>query len=300
VNNLVLNELKLDYLTATSNDTELVLDEWTTHRARILQYVGFAHSDNRIFEGLALQQGKLNRLCRLSSHRANELWELCVGMRATRLDLALDVLTENTFAEDLNCWSIVSSRASTFISTHEKNKSRGFTLYVGSRKSERFLRVYDKSVEGNLDYPGVVRFELELKGSLARRVFRMIEEYGLSSPMQCVFRDEIYRLLKGVELERIGWFLGDRTPMTVVSEEKDHSAYLINQVKKMLLSDQRKGYHNEVREIIKACLLNFGVDDNIYTVADVLELLAERTENDKVSEEYEMLYERVKARNGQF
>ena len=300
MNNISLNELKLDYLTCTSNDLPLVLDEYTTHRARVLQYVGYSHSDGKIFEGSALQHGRLNRLCRLSSYRANELWELCIGMRASRLDLALDVRTDELLPEELHCWSLIAQRRATFISTHENKKRKGFTLYVGSRKSERFLRVYDKSVESNLVTPNITRFELELKGSVARHVFRMIEEYGLSSPMQHVFRDEIARLLEGFNLEIIPWFLGDRTPMIVLSEERDHASYLINQVKPMLMKDQRTGYANEIRTIIKDCLLNFGTDEYVYTVEDVLELLVRRDIREGSKDTLMALFQGMLERNEQF
>jgi hypothetical protein len=297
VQNLELNELKLDYLTCTSNDLPLVLDEWTTHKARVLQYIGYCHTDQKIFEGFAMQKDKLNRLCRLSSYRANELWELCAGMRATRLDLALDVKTDDLFPEDLHCWSLIAQRKATFIETHENRERKGFTLYVGSRKSERFLRVYDKSAESNLSVPNVTRFELELKGSVARHVFRMVEEYGLSSPMQHVFRDEIARLLTGFELEQVPWFLGDRTPLIVKSEERDHATYLLSQIRPMLLKDQRNGYEKEVNDIIKACLLNFGIEDYIHTVEDVLALLSQRHTEERERAGIIELYERMLARN---
>lgn len=296
---LVLNELKLDYLTCSSWDLELVLDEYTVHKARVLNYHGYCHSDNKVFEGVGLQRGKEHRLCRLSSYRANELWELCVGMRASRIDIALDVKVSELFAEELHCWSLISQRRATYIATHENRKRKGFTLYVGSRKSERFLRVYDKSVESNLLEPNIIRFELELKGSVAMNVFRMIEEYGLSSPMQHVFRDELYRLMEGFGLEQVGWFLGDRTPLILQSTESDHSTYLLNQIKPMLLNDQRKGFKSEVSQIISACLLNFELEDYVYSKEDILHFLSQRDEKEKVRDEILELYEERLRRNGQ-
>jgi len=48
---------------------------------------------------------------------------------------------------------------------------KGVTLYVGSRTSPRFGRIYDKWNESQLDYyRGCVRWELEQKGRLAARV----------------------------------------------------------------------------------------------------------------------------------
>jgi DNA relaxase NicK len=47
----------------------------------------------------------------------------------------------------------------------------GSTLYVGSRSSDRFFRVYDKTAESGFDYPERSwRYEIEYKGERAKKV----------------------------------------------------------------------------------------------------------------------------------
>lgn len=57
----------------------------------------------------------------------------------------------------------------------------GYTLYVGSRTSDVFLRMYNKYVEsgGDRHYKGAVRYEVELKGAVAQSV-----GYQLASVIQ--------------------------------------------------------------------------------------------------------------------
>lgn len=47
----------------------------------------------------------------------------------------------------------------------------GNTLYLGSRKSERMIRVYNKEKESEGRYPASVRIEVEFKGEQARSVY---------------------------------------------------------------------------------------------------------------------------------
>jgi Replication initiation factor len=59
---------------------------------------------------------------------------------------------------------------------------KGMTLYIGSRTSERMLRIYDKGIEqGGGPLTDYLRFELELKGDTAKRAVKAISQYGLQS-----------------------------------------------------------------------------------------------------------------------
>lgn len=54
-----------------------------------------------------------------------------------------------------------------------QNSMRGSTLYVGSRTSGMFGRVYDKGVEKGIAEPGELwRYELEVKGGQARECYK--------------------------------------------------------------------------------------------------------------------------------
>jgi len=80
---------------------------------------------------------------------------LAVSERITRIDIATDILTSVTPKEFANC-----RLAGKFKSGGEQHSPTGATEYVGSRKSEQFLRVYVY----NEPHPraGILRVEFEL------------------------------------------------------------------------------------------------------------------------------------------
>lgn len=53
----------------------------------------------------------------------------------------------------------------------------GWTVYVGSRTSEKFLRIYDKQAEAGLDQP-LTRVELECKGDYAEGIAQHVDAEG--------------------------------------------------------------------------------------------------------------------------
>ena len=59
----------------------------------------------------------------------------------------------------------------------KKNGRVGKTIYIGSRSSEKMIRIYDKAAEQNQE--GVwIRYEIETKGDFADKCFRRIKEAG--------------------------------------------------------------------------------------------------------------------------
>jgi hypothetical protein len=63
--------------------------------------------------------------------------------------------------------------------TTKLNGSGGATCYIGSRKSDTFIRVYDKFAEsGDQAYRGAVRFEVELKNERALQAYKQVEGRG--------------------------------------------------------------------------------------------------------------------------
>lgn len=103
------------------------------------------------------------------------------NFRCTRLDLAVDVLI--TDGRRGLCWHVMEN----VLEAEEKYRGRGAfpvptliwskageTLYIGSRSSDKYFRLYDKSLEQGVDTNGSgrwYRFELELKRSVANDVF---------------------------------------------------------------------------------------------------------------------------------
>jgi hypothetical protein len=100
----------------------------------------------------------------------------------TRLDLALDYFTDETPSElitfhmdalaSCEAGDLVSPR--TFYPIHPKTnklESQGFTLYLGSNKSDAFSRIYDKGQQTGNRPPGTwIRWELETKDTKATQI----------------------------------------------------------------------------------------------------------------------------------
>lgn len=145
-----------------------------------------------------------------------------LGGQVTRIDIALDVL--DAFIDIVGMYSIVKRGGcitpSKKFSYIEGNS--GQTLYIGSRQSERMLRVYDKAAEQGA--PGHwTRFELEVKGARARAVAHHVGVFGSQTipgiivdfanfpgyewPGECPFNVEPVDLpsIKGKETDTAKW-----------------------------------------------------------------------------------------------
>ena len=127
-------------------------------------------------------------LALLSGYSALELLQFfySLGGVATRIDFAFDdmsgLLDLDVIASYLRAGQ-VSTRWKMFQvvrgrSDVGKSDFQGYTIYVGSRKSESFLRFYDKKAEREnkgfeVEHEKWVRVELELKDKKAAKVFEI-------------------------------------------------------------------------------------------------------------------------------
>ncbi len=93
------------------------------------------------------------------------------GGNISRLDLAKD-LTEEPFDYEAVYQSIKQGTAGGNTRTFSKLESgeNGYTIYMGSRQSERFARLYNKAAQSGLPDALWARFEIETKGMVARAV----------------------------------------------------------------------------------------------------------------------------------
>lgn len=101
---------------------------------------------------------------------------LLMGASVSRIDIAIDIpehldlkaykaaLDEGAAVTRARDWNLIVGRT-------------GQTLYVGSRTSEKFLRIYDKAAEQNTEGPWF-RIELECKGDFARGVSKHVDAEG--------------------------------------------------------------------------------------------------------------------------
>lgn len=192
-----IRDIGVDWLTLTTKDSSRAL-EWSEafsavatqeqqrgHKwgdARFFGYVG--QSCGHVFYG----KRKDGALVRLSSALAEQVGPLFSpdACHATRIDLQVTVelataapyLLERLYEAAAEGPKKVG-RAVGY--TLIKNSDGSRTLYVGSRNSARYGRIYDKGMEQALGEPGkILRFELEVKDDMADQAVAMV--YGDHEP----------------------------------------------------------------------------------------------------------------------
>lgn len=123
--------------------------------------------------------------------RDNGLMEACLshglyadGGNVTRLDIAWDVFREvdlMQIVDDYRAGEVQTAAHSVnVVGGYAGAEDIGATVYIGSRASERFVRIYDKGRKEGVG-PGWVRVELELKGDRASLAAKEILISGMSA-----------------------------------------------------------------------------------------------------------------------
>jgi len=121
----------------------------------------------------------LGRLLELTNCKPYELCEVLLNdnMRATRLDVRFDVFGAwMTIPEIAALYKAGEFRTNAKCTLITGLDGQGDTLYVGSRMSERFARVYDKAAQQQLTDVRWVRVELELKSGAARNSLELLAD----------------------------------------------------------------------------------------------------------------------------
>jgi len=149
---------------SASKDANGVVCMWHTDRAEMGYHVIFAGSALRnVFERLGVSQRDLVKAARNA------------GGHFTRLDLAKD-------AQDVpinlgSIWEHIERKeyqAFTRTFSTITNQDGARTIYMGSRQSERFARIYDKLAQLGLQKGHWYRYELETKGMVARALAALL------------------------------------------------------------------------------------------------------------------------------
>lgn len=172
---------------------DLAGDKKLQYDSKVMQYVGIRHGG--AFAGVATQAGKLHGLLSVGGDVAHDavMNDFSVGIekpfmtekevttkieiiepRCTRVDLQLTVpLLEEYSARGLTDqlrsghWS--RKGAAPQVDVYDSADGMD-TVYVGSRSSNRFWRIYVKAA----DEGKYLRFEVEYKGRRARKVFSIV------------------------------------------------------------------------------------------------------------------------------
>lgn len=128
----------------------------------------------------------LNRVCEQSGLTRDEilLHHINNGGRASRIDYTVDIIDSGLSIDDL--WQALENGNAKTKSSHSRSQDghgKGYTLYVGSRKTrKKMLRIYDKGKEQE-QWQGVdwKRIELETRTEIARNSCDMYIRDGMKS-----------------------------------------------------------------------------------------------------------------------
>lgn len=198
-------------------------------------------------------------IVRLSGKAAHD-WladKLPIGHNVTRLDIAYTVWGVSEQSPQIALHSVETEqyRKSLQFRPYKvrliDGKGDGDTLYIGSRSSEIWVRIYDKERSPNTtpDYKEALRYEIELKSEAATQAVDRITRNGYSAA-SCL------AVLAGV-LDRRGVVpLGTRDlqrpvfpPSSLpVSSLESTLSWLSVQVKPTVMRLMREGYELEVLE----------------------------------------------------
>jgi predicted small secreted protein len=138
-----------------------------------------------------------------------------VGARCSRLDVAIDVFegTIESYVEDAKDHITGDVRRSATV-LRPLDDLDGTTLYIGSRKSSRMLRVYEKAKQLKVDIGCPwIRIELEAKRKVSRAMFIAYANGGITALVSDIvsryqFRGDVWNTLlyyatPGLEARRI-------------------------------------------------------------------------------------------------
>lgn len=174
---IVTHKPLLDWLTLTTFDQET----WESFKDNLgdpgqcrfqkrLQYRGLANLAG-VFVGTGQQKQMDHGMIQVSGPGANETGQVLRGadrVRCTRIDIQITVPGKlDAIGAGLDIRSEFGNRVSVDI----LSGNTGDTLYIGSWKSDRFWRVYQKTET-------LVRFEVVLKGDNADAAWAMIRIGG--------------------------------------------------------------------------------------------------------------------------
>jgi hypothetical protein len=193
---MIVNEVAMDYLTVTTftnKEYERAFNaiddncdrDW--ERSGVMQYKG--NASGGLFHGQGEQQGRTHYMVRASGEQADKYGYAMLqsGARVTRLDIQITLEMPNWWdvraVTDSLRGGVWPNRIRKITSIDGNGED---TVYIGSRTSDKFIRVYVKGSEW-------LRFEIELKGDAARVAAKHIKTGGRPS-MAGILLSELSKL----------------------------------------------------------------------------------------------------------
>jgi hypothetical protein len=136
----------------------------------------------KVVDGCSFGTREDGAICRLSDSMARRHFQSAMVMadQVSRLDIQITALDRVADANWARIWwgtvlEVESVRAGIVGTKYTQTSPEGSTLNIGSRASERYLRLYDKTAESKGEYPSRCwRYEIEYKGGRANSVANRI------------------------------------------------------------------------------------------------------------------------------
>lgn len=116
------------------------------------------------------------------------------GVTSPRLDYAWDI--HSISASPSHVWDAhgdekMRTKAKTISRIQSRGESHGYTVYLGSRSSDRFIRVYDKSAQLRSLAEFVTRIELVTARKWADKLYTESLGHGATEPSRAIVADMI-------------------------------------------------------------------------------------------------------------
>ena len=180
-------------------------------------------------------------IVRVSGALAHMYWQANkpTGHNVSRLDICIDIwhakMPDEMIAlhngEALQYRSGIEGRP--YAIAHVNGYGGGDTLYLGSRSSETFGRIYNKEQESNgkPEYEGCTRYEVEYKGETARQVVSRVG--GRRNDSRCIAAEvQSVLIRRGIDLsDYVGQVGPSRPPAARIATPDDRKlAWLRDQV----------------------------------------------------------------------
>lgn len=164
-----------------------------------------------------------------SGATANRYWRLFnrVSTNVSRLDMQVTVTLDRPYVSLTTDYYHELAALGKRKGAHIQNTEGGTTVYIGSRKSDQFGRVYDKGIEAGLTCgPGkVYRYEVEFKAKRAKHTTDKL--FTLACHQRPLYRhvlSTVWHWFNDRELRPIFKPSQDSTPVLVQLEARDESA----------------------------------------------------------------------------
>ena len=190
------------------------------------------------------------------------------SLNTTRIDVCIDVC----LAQPLRGWLRGLRENSDFNALHEKESREtkiiesktGDTLYIGSRASGRYGRIYDKSLAYGVSLGYVYRFEIETKKLVAPALFKRL--FPEQEDTTYSWDNFPYRVRKIIQGQMMAWGidikLSDKTSEVIKAETRistveSQLAWLSRTVAPMMTRLTTSGYKQEALEAIGLPMVEF-------------------------------------------